>query len=108
MSIDHSPVECELHDYYAGDWVDALDELKLSIDERRVIANAGAYALGRKTDELIIEALNKASSANDVGNYTSVLSKKISSMLLPSLTKMMFLTTASALVWSARTNGILC
>ena len=48
----------------------------MSIDERRVIANAGAYALGRKTDELIIEALNKASSANDVGNYTSVLSKK--------------------------------
>ena len=34
MSLDHSPVECELQDYYAGDWVDALDELKLSIDER--------------------------------------------------------------------------
>ena len=45
MSLDHSPVECELQDYYAGDWVDALDELKLSIDERRVIANSGAYAL---------------------------------------------------------------
>ena len=23
MSVDHSPVECELQDYYAGDWVDA-------------------------------------------------------------------------------------
>ena len=68
MSIDHTPVECELHDYYAGDWVDALDELKMSIDERLVIANAGAYALGRKTDELIIDALNKANSSNDVGN----------------------------------------
>ncbi len=76
MSIDHSPVECELQDYYAGDWVDALDEQKISIDEKRVIANAGAYALGRKTDELIIEALKKTPAANDVGDYTRVLSKK--------------------------------
>ncbi len=76
MSIDHTPVECELHDYYAGDWVDALDELKMSIDERLVIANAGAYALGRKTDELIIEALNSASASNDIGDYTTALSKK--------------------------------
>ena len=75
MSIDHAPVECELQDYYAGDWVDALDELKLSIDERRVIASSGAYALGRKTDELIIEALDTAGSDNDVGDYTKALDK---------------------------------
>ena len=58
MNIDHTPVECALSDYYAGDWVDQLDELKTNIDERAVIANAGAYALGRKTDDLIIAALN--------------------------------------------------
>ena len=75
MSIDHTPVECELLDYYAGDWVDALDELKMSIDERRVVASAGAYEKKRKTDELIIEALNKAPSDNDVGDYAQVLTK---------------------------------
>ena len=58
MNLDHTPVECALSDYYAGDWVDQLDELKTNIDERAVIANAGAYALGRKTDDLIIAALN--------------------------------------------------
>jgi hypothetical protein len=57
MNINHSSVECMLSDYYAGDWVDRLDELKVNIDERQVIANAGAYALGRKTDDLIIAAL---------------------------------------------------
>ena len=46
MNIDHEPVECTLADFYAGDWVDKLDELKVNIDERQVIANAGAYALG--------------------------------------------------------------
>ncbi len=60
MNLAHSNIEVVLSDYYAGDWVDRLDELKTNIDERQVIANAGAHALGRKTDELIINALNAA------------------------------------------------
>ncbi|HYG89535.1 MAG TPA: phage capsid protein [Azospirillum sp.] len=62
MNIDHTPVECLLADYYAGDWVDKLDELKTNIDERQIIANAGAYALGRKTDDLIIAELDKSTA----------------------------------------------
>lgn len=62
MNLDHGTVECGLVDYYAGDWVDKLDELKTNIDERTVIANAGAYALGRKTDELIIASLDAGAS----------------------------------------------
>jgi hypothetical protein len=62
MNLDHTAVEVTLSDYYAGDWVDRLDELKTNIDERQVIANAGAYALGRKTDELIITALATATT----------------------------------------------
>ena len=60
MNVDHSPVECTLSDFYAGDWVDKLDEAKIQHDEKRVIVNAGAYALGRKTDELIINELDQA------------------------------------------------
>ncbi|MFN3700105.1 MAG: phage capsid protein [Alphaproteobacteria bacterium] len=60
MNLAHSNIEVILHDFYAGDWVDRLDELKTNIDERQVIAAAGANALGRKTDELIINALNAA------------------------------------------------
>ncbi len=62
MNLDHSAIEVMLQDYYAGDWVDRLDELKTNIDERQVIANAGANALGRKTDEQIINALSNAST----------------------------------------------
>lgn len=57
INLNHEPVECTLQDYYAGDWVDALDELKTNTDERRIVASAGAYALGRKTDELVLDAL---------------------------------------------------
>lgn len=62
MNVAHTAVECLLQDYYAGDWVDKLSELKINHDERAVIANAGAYALGRKTDDLIIAALASANT----------------------------------------------
>lgn len=71
MNVDHSTVEVTLQDYYAGDWVDKLDELKTNIDERGIITNAGAYALGRKSDELIINALKQ--SANNVAVASSGL-----------------------------------
>ena len=75
MNLNHEPVECMLSDYYAGDWVDALDELKVNIDERRVVASAGAYALGRKTDELIVSAMNNATA--NVGDYSTGLTKDL-------------------------------
>lgn len=59
MNAGHTPVECELQDYYAGDWIEDLDGLKFNIDERSVVTMAGAYSLGRKTDELIIKELSE-------------------------------------------------
>jgi Phage capsid protein len=67
MNVDHTPVECQLQDFYAGDWVDHLDELKINIDERQVLANAGAFALGRKTDELIIAGLSNTTTTAGAG-----------------------------------------
>lgn len=82
MNLSHSAVECTLQDYYAGDWVDRLQELKINIDERQVIANAGAYALGRKTDELIINALAGVSGGQEIGdgNMGITLSKVMSAL----------------------------
>mgnify|MGYP006189550611 CR=1 FL=1 len=77
MNLAHSNIEVALQDFYAGDWIDRLDELKVNIDERQVIANAGAYALGRKTDELIITALSAAGASREIasGNIGLTLSK---------------------------------
>lgn len=73
MNVDHAPIECALYDYYAGDWVDQLDEIKTNINEQQVVAKAGAFALGRKTDELIINQL--ASSTQNAGAGTDGLTK---------------------------------
>lgn len=66
MNPDHSNVECLLGDWYAGDWVDMLDLEKIKHDERQVLADTGAFALGRKTDEMIIAALNGAEAGSNV------------------------------------------
>ncbi len=73
MDAEHESVEVVLQDYYAGDYVDRLDELKLNIDERQALARAGAYALGRKTDQLIIDALDEATAT--VGDADKPLTK---------------------------------
>ena len=48
MNVDHTPVECTLRDYYAGDWVDQLDELKTNINEQQVVAKAGLSRSGAR------------------------------------------------------------
>ena len=58
MNVDHTPVICTLEDFYAGDYVDKLDESKLTISEREAIAQAGASSLGRKVDEQIIDKMD--------------------------------------------------
>ncbi|MCR4282378.1 MAG: phage capsid protein [Bauldia sp.] len=51
MNQTHTAPSCTLADFYAGDWVDRLDEAKTNINERDVIASGGAMALGRKVDD---------------------------------------------------------
>lgn len=60
MNLDHTPVLCTLQDWYAGDYIDKLDELKTNIDERKIVTESGAAAIGRKSDDLLITVLSAA------------------------------------------------
>jgi len=67
MNADHSTVTATLVDYYAGDWADKLDLLKSNTPEKQIISDAGAFALGRKTDDLILTAMSGATNSIVVG-----------------------------------------
>ncbi len=73
MNVSHSTVSATLQDWYGADYVDKLDELKTNMDERLTVANAGAWALGRKIDELIVTKLDTTS--NVVAEDSSGLTK---------------------------------
>lgn len=68
MNLVHSYVEATMADYYAGDYIDVLDELKTNIDERMVVASSAAYAMGRTTDDIIIAAMETTSNTIAHGN----------------------------------------
>ena len=80
MNVDHTYVTATLEDHYAGDWVDKLDEAKTNINERQVLANAGAFALGRKTDDIIRTAMLTATNQTAVGT-TGMTTAKIESSI---------------------------
>jgi len=83
MDLAHSNVTATLTDYYAADYVDKLDELKVNIDERQVVAQSAAYALGRKTDEVLISTLDAATSiaANVSSSATGMTLIKAKNMM---------------------------
>jgi len=65
-------VTATLIDQYVGDWSDLLDELKTNIDERQALANAGAYSLGRKIDDLLFTAMAGTSNTNAMTLTSSI------------------------------------
>jgi len=73
MNLNHSTVSCTLSDWYAAEYVDKLDEIKDKQDEQKVAADAGAWALGRKVDEIIIGKMDGVS--NVVTEASSGLTK---------------------------------
>jgi len=68
-----------MEDYYAGDWFDDLDSAKTEVDEKMVIAKQGAFALGRKADDLITTALN---GTTNEGTFTVTSKATIENSLL--------------------------
>jgi len=71
MNQSHTTATATLADFYAGDWVDALDEAKINIDERDAIIRTGANALGRKIDEQIFTALDATTQTAITWTVTS-------------------------------------
>ena len=74
MELAHTTVEATMADFYAPEYIDKLDELKTNINERQAVAQSAAAALGRKTDELIVAALDAAggTSIHDTGSALEI------------------------------------
>ena len=46
MELAHTNVEATMADFYAPEYIDKLDELKININERQAVAQSAAAALG--------------------------------------------------------------
>ena len=75
MELAHTNVEVSMSDFYAAEYIDKLDELKTNINERQAVAQSAAAALGRKTDELIIAAMDACANSTQIHDTGSALAK---------------------------------
>jgi len=75
MELAHTNVEATMADFYAPEYIDKLDELKININERQAVAQSAAAALGRKTDEILITAMDAGASGTQIHDTGSALEK---------------------------------
>ena len=75
MELAHTTAEATMADFYAAEYIDKLDELKININERQAVAESAASALGRKTDEIIITAMDAGANSTQIADTTGALAK---------------------------------
>jgi hypothetical protein len=75
MELAHTNVEATMADYYAAEYIDKLDELKTNIDERQAVAKSAAAALGRKTDDILITAMDAGANATQINSTAAAVDK---------------------------------
>jgi len=64
----HTRVKADMADWYVPTLVDDLDLLKLNIEERQSHSRAHVAALGKKTDDILIAAMEAGANATDLGD----------------------------------------
>lgn len=82
MNVTHSAVTCTLVDWDASDYAAIEDLDKLAFDEKRELAMSVGKAIGRRIDQIIINAMDTSAFATQVatsvgGTNTSLNVEKI-------------------------------
>jgi len=66
MDIQHSNATATLTDWSAAEYSDVYDLAKLNFDERRELVDTAVMAMGRRFDQLIINAMDSSAFATQV------------------------------------------
>lgn len=67
MNVQHSNVTATLEDWSAPEYSDIYDLQKINFDERKELKMAIASAMGRRMDQLTLDAADAGASATQVG-----------------------------------------
>lgn len=66
INASFSQVSCSLSNFIASEYSDVFDQAKVNFDERQELAQVVGNAIGRREDQIIIDALNAASAGTTV------------------------------------------
>lgn len=68
LNVTYAQVTATLQDYIAAEYSDIFMQAKVNFDERRELVQVVSNAIGRRQDQLILDALSAASGTGTVGN----------------------------------------
>jgi len=68
LNVDFSQVTATMEDWNAAEYSDIFMQQKVNFDERQELVQVVANAIGRRQDQLIIDALTASSTSNTVSN----------------------------------------
>jgi len=66
LNVTYSQVTATMSDFIAAEYSDIFSQQKVNFDERRELVQVVGAAIGRRMDQLVIDALNAASSPSTV------------------------------------------
>ncbi len=66
LNVTYSQVTATMSDYIAAEYSDIFSQQKVNFDERRELVQVVGAAIGRRMDQLVIDALNAASAPSTV------------------------------------------
>jgi len=66
LNVTYSQVSVTMSDYIAAEYSDIFHQAKVNFDERRELVQVVGNAIGRRMDQLVIDALSAASSPSTV------------------------------------------
>jgi hypothetical protein len=77
LNVSYSTVTATMQDYNAAEYSDIFNQAKINFDERRELVSVVSNAIGRRMDQLLLDALAASSTtltvANSVGGATTNL-----------------------------------
>ncbi len=68
LNVAFSTVTCTLSDYNAAEYSDIFSQAKVNFDERQELVQVVAGAMGRRQDQMILDALTASSTSLTVAN----------------------------------------
>jgi len=63
LNVSYSQVTATMSDYIAAEYSDIFNQQKVNFDERRELVQVVGNAIGRRMDQLVIDALNASSTS---------------------------------------------
>lgn len=68
MNINYTNVETTLQNWHAADYSDIFDQAEVNFDEKKELAKAVAMAIGRRMDQIAIDALNTSGTVATIAD----------------------------------------